>query len=70
MKCPECNSEINDDIKFCEYCGYKLPEKEILPAMREAPIPEPKPNYFPRLEVVQDKHQRIRELEKKVGNKK
>ncbi|QEE16797.1 zinc-ribbon domain-containing protein [Promethearchaeum syntrophicum] len=25
MICPECKSDINDNVKFCEYCGFELP---------------------------------------------
>lgn len=24
MKCPECNKEISDNAKFCQYCGAKI----------------------------------------------
>ena len=24
MKCLKCNNEINDNSKFCEYCGNKV----------------------------------------------
>lgn len=25
-RCPECNKQLNDDSKFCDGCGVKLPE--------------------------------------------
>lgn len=24
MKCPNCNNEITDNVKFCRYCGTKI----------------------------------------------
>ena len=24
MKCPNCNKEITDNVKFCRYCGTKI----------------------------------------------
>ena len=30
MKCPKCQSENRDGIKFCEDCGKKLPYKQHL----------------------------------------
>lgn len=25
MICPKCNSKINENVNFCEFCGYKFP---------------------------------------------
>ena len=27
IKCPQCGATIQDDGKFCKYCGAKLPEE-------------------------------------------
>lgn len=27
IKCTECGASIQDDSKFCQYCGAKLPEE-------------------------------------------
>lgn len=26
MKCPKCKQEIDEDSKFCEYCGERIPQ--------------------------------------------
>jgi len=32
LKCPNCGGTIEEDYKFCKYCGYKLTrEKELSP---------------------------------------
>lgn len=31
MKCPKCNKNIDDDFKFCPYCGEKKPSPKICP---------------------------------------
>ncbi|MCR4572539.1 MAG: leucine-rich repeat protein, partial [Lentisphaeria bacterium] len=30
-KCPQCDSECNDDTKFCEECGYTFPQTKECP---------------------------------------
>ena len=24
MKCPKCGAEINEEVSFCNYCGYPV----------------------------------------------
>ncbi len=42
MFCEECGKQIADGDKFCDQCGWKVPEAEA-PAVEEAPVVEEAP---------------------------
>ena len=54
VKCTECGASIQDDSKFCKYCGAKIPE--------EAKIDVKKREF--RIETIN--HAKIRREELKV----
>ena len=54
IKCTECGASIQDDSKFCSYCGAKVPE--------EAKIDVKKREY--RIETIN--HAKIRKEELKA----
>ena len=54
VKCTECGAAIQDDSKFCKYCGAKVPE--------EAKIDVKKREY--RIETIN--HAKIRKEELKA----
>lgn len=35
MNCPACNKEINDNAKFCKYCGKKIDSAKSIPEVTE-----------------------------------
>ena len=73
MICPECNSEINENVKFCEYCGHEFPKQIIYQQSQPQKQPilntiKPENNVL-KLQIVQEKaNPRIRELEEKIEN--
>lgn len=40
MKCPECSKEINDNAKFCKYCGKKIEDNNTISEIPEETIVE------------------------------
>ena len=56
VKCTECGASIQDDSRFCKYCGAKVPE--------EAKIDVKKREY--RIETIN--HAKIRKEELKAEN--
>lgn len=40
MKCPECSKEINDNAKFCKYCGKKIEDNNSISEIPEETIVE------------------------------
>ena len=41
--CPVCQKLVNDETKFCYYCGASLLTPAAQPAPEPAPMPEPEP---------------------------
>jgi uncharacterized membrane protein YvbJ len=35
MHCPNCEKEVEEDAKFCGYCGYELINEEEIPTLEE-----------------------------------
>ena len=58
--CPVCQKLVNDETKFCYYCGASLltpaaqpaPEPEAAAAPEPAPMPEPEPIAAPEPEPM------------------
>ena len=42
--CTQCNSTLEDDVKFCIYCGHRL-EEPSQPTAQPQPIPPVQPAY-------------------------
>ena len=45
--CPVCQKLVNDETKFCYYCGASLLTPAAQPAPEPAPMPEPEPIAAP-----------------------
>ena len=48
--CPVCQKLVNDETKFCYYCGASLLTPAAQPAPEPAPMPEPEPIAAPEPE--------------------
>ena len=40
MKCPHCKASIDDNSKFCDYCGTKIDENSEKPIIKKDEITE------------------------------
>lgn len=60
IKCTECGASIQDDSKFCQYCGAKLPE--------EAKIDIKKREY--KIETINHTRMRKAEVKKELAQAK
>ena len=38
MKCPNCKATIDDNSKFCDYCGKKIDENTNKPSIKKDEI--------------------------------
>ena len=50
--CPVCQKLVNDETKFCYYCGASLLTPAAQPAPEPAPMPEPEPIAAPEPEPM------------------
>jgi Double zinc ribbon/zinc-ribbon domain len=37
MRCPNCGTEITGESHFCMECGFRVTEKEVVPALKQEP---------------------------------
>ena len=50
MFCPMCGKEIEDDSRFCEFCGAKLDEAQPTLSCEPPVQPQPAPSYVPPIQ--------------------
>lgn len=51
MKCPKCGNEIEENAKFCNFCGYKLYEENMTQKCNM--------NYYEILEITPEASQEV-----------